>query len=52
VDPDQASGSGSKGDKNDHTKIKKYRIFRFLSAGCSLLRAEGFSVAWAFFREA
>ncbi len=26
-----------------HKKRKKYRIFMFLSTGCSLLRAEGFS---------
>jgi hypothetical protein len=28
---------------NDPKKLKKYRIFLFWSAGCSLLRAEGFS---------
>jgi hypothetical protein len=26
-----------------HKNIKKYRIFMFWSAGCSLFRAEGFS---------
>jgi hypothetical protein len=26
-----------------HKNRKKYRIFMFLSAGCALLRAEGFS---------
>ncbi len=29
--------------KNDPKNRKKYRIFKFWSAGCSLLRAEGFS---------
>jgi hypothetical protein len=29
--------------KNDPQNRKKYRIFMFISAGCSLLRAEGFS---------
>ena len=29
--------------KNDPQKYKKSRIFMFLSTGCSLLRAEGFS---------
>jgi hypothetical protein len=28
---------------NDHKNRKKSRIFKFLSPGCSLLRAEGFS---------
>jgi hypothetical protein len=46
VDPDP-------GGQKLPQKLKKYRICMFLSAGCSLLRAEGFSVlAWASFREA
>ncbi len=37
------SGSGSRRAKMTHKNRKKYRIFMFWSAGCSLLRAEGFS---------
>ncbi len=36
-------GSGSRKAKMTHKNRKKYRIFMFWSAGCSLLRAEGFS---------
>jgi hypothetical protein len=46
-DPDPhsncGSGSGSRRAKMTHKNIKKSRIFMFLSTGCSLLRAEGFS---------
>jgi hypothetical protein len=45
VDPDTG---GQKGP----TKIEKVNKFNFLSAGCSLLRAEGFSEAWTYFKEA
>jgi hypothetical protein len=37
------SGSGSRRAKMTHKNRKKSRIFMFLSTGCSLLRAEGFS---------
>jgi hypothetical protein len=37
------SGSGSRRGKRTHKNRKKYRIFMFWSAGCPLLRAEGFS---------
>jgi hypothetical protein len=37
------SGSGSRRAKMTHKNRKKYRIFMFWSAGCSLLRAEDFS---------
>ncbi len=37
------SGSGSRRAKMTHKNRKKHRIFMFWSAGCSLLRAEGFS---------
>jgi hypothetical protein len=37
------SGSGSRRAKMTHKNRKKYRNFMFWSAGCSLLRAEGFS---------
>ncbi len=36
-------GSGSRRAKMTHKNRKKYRIFMFWSAGCFLLRAEGFS---------
>jgi hypothetical protein len=46
-DPDPhsncGSGSGSRRAKMTHKNRKKSRIFMFLSTGCSLLRAEGFS---------
>ncbi len=35
-------GSGSRRAKMTHKSRKKYRILMFWSAGCSLLRAEGF----------
>jgi hypothetical protein len=44
----QVSGSGSvfgiriQEGKNDHKYKKKIKNFMFISAGCSLLRAEGF----------
>jgi hypothetical protein len=45
LDPDPHSnygfGSGSRRAKMTHKNRKKYRIFLFRSAGCSLLRAEG-----------
>jgi hypothetical protein len=37
------SGSGSRRAKMTHKNRKKYRIFMFGSAGCSLLSAEDFS---------
>ena len=37
------SRSGSRGAKMTNKNWKKYRIFMFWSARCSLLRAEGFS---------
>ncbi len=37
------SGSGSRRAKMTHKNSKKSRILMFLSTGCSLLRAEGFS---------
>ncbi len=43
TDPHTNCGSGSRRAKMAHKNIKKYRIFMFWSAGCSLLRAEGFS---------
>jgi hypothetical protein len=42
VDPDPYSESGSKRAKMTHKSRKKIRNLMFLSAGCSLLRAEGF----------
>jgi hypothetical protein len=39
----QDFGSGSRRAKMTHKDRKKSRIFMFLSTGCSLLRAEGFS---------
>ncbi len=38
----QVSGSWSRWAKRTHKNIKKLRNFMFWSAGCSLLRAEGF----------
>jgi hypothetical protein len=47
MDPDPhskcGSGSGSRRAKMTHKNRKKYRIFMFRNAGCSLLRAEGVS---------
>jgi hypothetical protein len=43
VDPDSKSGSGFRRAKITHKNRKKLRNFMFLSARCSLLRAEGFS---------
>jgi hypothetical protein len=47
LDPDPhsncGSGSGSRRAKMTHKNRKQYRFFMFWSAGCSLLRAEGFS---------
>jgi hypothetical protein len=47
LDPDPhsncGSGSGSRRAKMAHKNRKKFRIFMFLSTGCSLLRTEGFS---------
>jgi hypothetical protein len=47
LDPDPhsicGSGSGYRRAKMTHNNRKKSRIFMFLSTGCSLLRAEGFS---------
>jgi hypothetical protein len=45
LDPDPHSncGSGSRRAKMTHKNRKKSSIFMFLSTGCSLLRAEGFS---------
>jgi hypothetical protein len=45
LDPDPHSncGSGYRRAKITHKNKKKSRIFIFLSTGCSLLRAEGFS---------
>jgi hypothetical protein len=47
LDPDPhsncGSGSGSRRAKMSNKNRKNYRIFVFLSAGCSFLRAEGFS---------
>jgi hypothetical protein len=47
LDPDPHSNcgsrSGSRRAKMTHKNRKKARIFMFLSTGCSLLRAEGFS---------
>jgi hypothetical protein len=49
LDPDSdphsncGSGSGSRRAKMTHKNRKNSRIFMFLSTGCSLLRAEGFS---------
>jgi hypothetical protein len=42
VDPDSESGSGSRRAKMTQKSRKKLRNFMFGSAGCSLLRAEGF----------
>jgi hypothetical protein len=42
-DPDSQSGSGSWRAKITHKNRKKLTNLIFLSAGCSLLRAEGFS---------
>jgi hypothetical protein len=42
-DPHSKCGSGSRRAKITHKNRKKFRIFMFLSTGCSLLRAEGFS---------
>jgi hypothetical protein len=43
VDPDPASKSGSRSRRGKiNLKKEKFRSFMFLSAGCSLLRAEGF----------
>jgi hypothetical protein len=42
-DPHSNYGSGSRRAKMTHKNRKNYRIFMFCSAGCSLLRAEGFS---------
>ncbi len=36
-------GSGSRREKMTYKNRKKFIIFIFLSAGCSLLRIEGFS---------
>jgi hypothetical protein len=51
LDPDPhsnfGSGSGSRRAKMTHKNRKKSRIFMFLSTGCSLLRAEGFSCSLA-----
>jgi hypothetical protein len=41
--PDSQFGSGSKRAKMAQKNIKQSIDFIFLSAGCSLLRAEGFS---------
>ncbi len=38
-----AAASGSRRAKMAHRKRKKWRVFMFWSAGCSLLRDEGFS---------
>ncbi len=45
LDPDPYSncGSGSRRAKMTHKNRRKSKIFMFLSTGCSLLRAEGFS---------
>jgi hypothetical protein len=47
LDPDPhsngGSGTGSRRAKMTHKNRKKSRIYIFLSTGCSLLRAEGFS---------
>jgi hypothetical protein len=40
---DPGSGCGSRGAKMAQKNIKQLINFIFLSAGCSLLRAEGFS---------
>jgi hypothetical protein len=42
-DPHTNCGSGSRRAKMTQKNRKKDRIFIFLSAGCSLVRAEGFS---------
>jgi hypothetical protein len=42
MDPDPYSESGSREAKMTHKSRKKFRNFMFLSAECSLLRAEGF----------
>ncbi len=42
-EPHSNSGSGSRRTKMTHKNRKKSRIFMFLSTGCSLLKAEGFS---------
>jgi hypothetical protein len=42
------SGSGSRRAKMTHKNRKNSRIFMFLSTGCSLLRAEGFSCSLGF----
>ncbi len=43
------AGSGSGRTKITQRNRKKYRIFMFWSAGCSLLRAEGFSCSLCVF---
>jgi hypothetical protein len=50
LDPDPHSncGSGSRRAKMTHNNRKKSRILMFLSTGCSLLRAEGFSCSLGF----
>jgi hypothetical protein len=45
------SGSGSRRAKMTHKNRKKYRMFMFWSAGCSLLRTEGFSCSLGVFYE-
>ncbi len=42
-DPNPDSESGSRRAKMAHKSKKKFRNFIFVSAGCSLLTAEGFS---------
>jgi hypothetical protein len=43
LDPEFRIRIGSRRAKMTHKNIKKSRIFMFLSTGCSLLWAEGFS---------
>jgi hypothetical protein len=50
-DPHSNSGSGSRRAKKTHKNRKKSRIFMFLSTGCSLLRAEGFSCSFGLLYE-
>jgi hypothetical protein len=46
------AGSGSRRAKITHKNRKKSRILMFLSTGCSLLRAEGFSCSLGVLMEA
>jgi hypothetical protein len=49
IGPEFNQFSGSRRAKMTHKNRKKLIYFMLLSAGCSLLRAEGFPVAWKSF---